>query len=85
MAGKREGGGNKDEQTGGRWTAAQVQSSLSNLSKGPFVHRKASAFVPWWHKRVIHSENLFVSDTITQQTLLQSSSFHANYLEQGSY
>lgn len=51
----------------------------------PIRPPKASALVPWWHTKLIHSGNVFVSRTITQQTIFQSSSFHANYREQGSF
>lgn len=80
---------NKDVPMGGRWTAAQVQSTHSNLGKCLWMQcnlqlicpPKDSSFVPWRHKRLTHSENLFVSDALIQQILSQSSSCHTSYLE----
>lgn len=72
---KRES--NKDVPTGGRWTAAQVQSSHCNLGKGfwmqcnlqPICPPKVTSFVPWRHKRLIHTENVFVGYAIIPQIL----------------
>lgn len=85
----RNGESNKDVPMGGRWAAAQVQSSHSNLSKGlwmecnlqPICPHKASSFVPWRHKRLIYTENVFASYAIIQQILSQSSSWYAGYVE----